>query len=207
MSRIDEIVRLIAVIPGSRVDHGYGQGIEAVRQQFELLLGESVSNSYLEEGFRNFHEFLTNLESWIAPYNLPNDYAIFLKQYGGLTIHSGTFTFSLFGFGPMCHEWYPYLIGDDALADPSQDGLLQIGSIHFDIPEKDFPYALFFIDLSGRMKQNSIVRIGPVTTEEFSIHDISLNPLAHVSMWNIEADSFLDWLAIVVNTAGKAVSY
>ena len=49
MIHIEETVRRVAELRGARVDRGFGQDRDAVREQYELLLGEEVSDLYTRQ--------------------------------------------------------------------------------------------------------------------------------------------------------------
>lgn len=203
MIQIEGMLQYIATLPGAKVDRGFGQGQEVVRKQYELLLGEEISDLYLEGKFVNYHDTMSDIRTWVLPYTLPEDYEFFLEFCGGFVIKRQEYTLVMDGNGPMCEEWYSYLRGDGFATEPSQDGMMQIGQLQFRDSLRDWSTILFFLDFAGRFQKNSIIGVGPWADENIDIHHIIVDPASYESKWKILAKSFTDWLDLIVETQGS----
>jgi hypothetical protein len=161
MDSVVHAVNMVMSLTGTQVDRGFAQGYEVVREQFELRIGEPLSDLYIDGKYLDYHDTLTELQTWIQPYQFPDDYLFFLQFYGGFVIESESYVLSAHGVGPMCEEWYSYLHGDESATEPKRDGLLHIGHLEFNDPARDYPTILFFIDLKGQFERGNIIGIGP----------------------------------------------
>lgn len=202
MRQIVEAVRQIAGLPGANIDRGFGQGRDAVRQQLELLMEGNVSDLVLDGQFEDHQDHLKELQAWVLPYRIPDDYLYFIDLYGGMLIETMAFTLMVFGLGPMCYEWYMPLIPEETATEPSQDGLLHIGRLEFNNPGQDFPAVLFFIDLAGIFQRDSILGMDTRGTGDLSVAQVIAERSKYSSQWKILANSFAEWLELVVQTQG-----
>jgi hypothetical protein len=202
MQQVEEAMYRIARLPGANVDRGFGRGRDAVRQQLELLMEEEVSDLLLDGQFEDHQDHLKELQAWVLPYRIPDDYLYFIDLYGGLRIKTAEHIFVVNGFGPMCHEWYLPLIPEESPSEPGQNGLLYIGRVEFNNPEQGFPAVLFFIDLAGIFQQDSILGMETRGTGDLSVAQVIAERSKYSSQWKVLANSFAEWLELVVQTQG-----
>ena len=203
MDAVIHAVNRIGHLSGAQVDRGFGQGYEVIREQFELLVGEPLSDLYIDGKYIDYHDTLTELQAWIQPYQFPDDYFFFLQFYGGLAVERDTYTLVADGIGPMCEEWYSYLCGDGRATDPNHDGLLQIGRLEFNDAARDYPEILFFLDFAGVFERGSIIGIGPWRDGDPDIAEIIGHPQQCRHIWKILAKSFTAWLEMIASTEGR----
>jgi hypothetical protein len=203
MEQLANILHRIAALPGANVDYGFGQDREAVRRQFELLYDETFSDLSLNGAFTDHQETMDAFYAWIRPELLPDAYRAFIEHYGGFRIQTTNSILVVRGFGPMCYEWYEPIVLEESATEPSQDGLLDIGRLHFEDHHGNMSTIVLGLDLLGSFKQASVLGIGSRHPGKPSIYQISANPSLYHSEWNILANSFLDWLALVEQTSGR----
>jgi hypothetical protein len=133
------------------------------------------------------------------PYHLPDDYLFFLEFYGGLMIEVPSYNISIFGLGPMVHEWYDDLMGDDALYE---NGFLLISLLLLS-EYRPNNYVHFFLDLAGIVRQYCVIGMSSNELVEKCLIPVLHNPHAYPDRWTKHADSFTEWLEQLSVTNGS----
>ena len=130
----------------------------------------------LENGAR----YIKEIEAWVKPFSLPQDYRDFLAFYGGMLLSDDeTYHLIMDGVGPMVEEWYGSLMGDDG---EFRDGLLRIG--FQEVYDSSGPGALFWLDLAGSIQKEAV------------FYTLRTSP---DKSWQFLAPSFLEFLTIISN--------
>jgi hypothetical protein len=202
MEHIPAILHRIAALPGAQVDFGFGQDREAVRHQYELLDGEAVSDLFLDARFDDHQEIMNDFYAWILPYHLPDEYRAFVGQFGGFLIQTADHTLMVKGFGPLCYEFYEPLVPEEAVTDPRQDGILDIGWLEYADGLGGFTHIVLCLDLAGAFQRASVFGIRTQSVDAPSIRQMSIDPTNYGSEWKILAKSCTEWLELIEQTHG-----
>ena len=185
-----------------RIDVGPYQEREAIAQQLYLRLGVRESPDSVDRLIESFKKGVLELQAWVVPYTLPEDYLFFIKQYGGLDVRTDSYSFELFGEGPMVEEWYTSPMGDDSISKPSQDGVLTIGFLSF---HNHTPYdqVYFLLDLAGVIQPNAVLGIPVAASIDYKPKVIVKHLRELPTYWNLVAPSFTTFLEQVATTKGS----
>lgn len=186
--------------------------MDQVIQAVERIRRHPLAN--IDQGFRQVSQDSLRLElkqdidelyGWIAPHHLPNDYQFFLEFYGGLGIHTASYSFQVRGTGPMRNGWYLHIIGTPGEFDEGLyvNGLLEISTLSI-IQRDSGVGASFFLDLGGMISFGCVISISNrELTEKIDSPEIILrNPNLYTESWTKIANTFTDWLDLAAETWG-----
>jgi hypothetical protein len=201
---IEAIVKKFASLPNARVDRNYRQGKNAVAEQMiDFFMVDELSSPDVDKFIAFSKRRFAKLRKMVAPNQLPEEYAFFLENYGGLCLvnEHDVPEFSLTGIGPGMEDWY----GDIVEANRQESAIrqLRIGSWNMPIPfiqsgGKPLSPRLqrfnFYIDLAGDLEKDSIVTAGPWDYKKTE------------KEWNVLAASFSEWLANIAETGGPYIN-
>jgi hypothetical protein len=202
MNRITAALTKIAQLDGALVDRSFRQGYDAVVEQLRQR-DPDISQEDIDSLIEYYPQAIASFERWIAPYHLPDQYRFFLEYSGGMQISTDRYHLSMLGTGPMVEEWYGYIQGDEALMDPSCDGVLLLGSLVSEIPMQGrYPRVYILLDLAGIFQAEHVIGVGPLTYSDVTISDIVKAPSHYQAHWKILANSFSQWLELVATSAG-----
>lgn len=201
---ITDIVKKFASLPNARVDRNYKQGRNFVAEQmlgFSMI--DDLSSPDVDKFIAHSKRKFAKLKKMVAPNQLPEEYAFFLKNYGGLCLvdEYEVPEFTLTGIGPGMEDWY----GDitEANQQKSEIEQLRIGSWNMPIPfiqsgGKPLSPRLqrfnFYIDLAGDLEKDSIVTAGPWDYKKPE------------KEWKFLAASFSEWLARIVELGSAYIN-
>ncbi len=206
--------------PHAFIDCGIGRGRQAIidhldplptaaekaleaRPRYALLARETPAQR-ADRVIADIAAYLSELDAWLAPQQLPEDYRFFVAYYGGLAIDDPSYYFDIFGYGPKATSRYDIpMDGDQSLYE---HGWLAIGmlSLKDDDQPHDGHLVHFFIDLAGDVCRGCVIAI-PTWGRYESIRDprvILRDMRAHKDCWTRVADSFTDWLEMAARTHG-----
>jgi hypothetical protein len=200
--QIEKAIEQIRLLPNARVDCGTGQG----RERFFAQLGNHASTPEMLELPFEWHvteadKCLTQIETLIKPYPLPDDYLVFLKFHGGFTISSEGSYFASLGLGPMAEEWYPYLAGRVGYYE---NGFLKIGTLRLRDPyENKFMYVWFLLDLGGGIQRGCVIGLSMWKLGQLNLQDALREPQSCSFCWSRIVGSFTEWLQTAASTEGR----
>jgi hypothetical protein len=200
MDRVIQAVERIRIIPGAEVDCGLGQGRDAllahIHRQYSEVMGVPLmpDDWYVTESRQCFAE----MQAEVAPNRLPDDYALFLEYYGGLSIGMSDYDLIVDGIGPMVEEWYGFPFGDDGIYE---NGLLAIATLVLQ-KDRSSQRFRFFLDLGGIIRQDSVIGIDDRGLERADYASILQDPHTHPDRWTKLTDSFTEWLEQAATTKG-----
>jgi len=159
--------------------------------------------SEVEQHIQRDREFLNQINSWVRPYQLPEDYRFFLEYYGGIQLISEHHKLFVSGIGPMVDEWYEFLMSDSAATEPGKDGFMHIADLVFtQIREGYYPRVQFMLDLAGHIQLESVIALYPRRADAPNAVTILSDPAAYKNYWKIAAPNFTIWLEHVLETYG-----
>lgn len=185
-----------------RIDVGVQQERDIISEQLQLRLGLNESPEPVDSLIASCKHGVSELQEWVSPYTLPEDYLFFIEHYGGLVVHADTCSFQLFGEGPMVEEWYTSPMGDEAIAEPGQDGVLTIGFMSF---VRDIPYTqvYFLLDLAGIIYPNAVLGVPYAASIDYKPEVIIKHLRKLPTYWNSVATSFTEFLELAATTRGS----
>jgi len=208
----------IGRLPHAFIDRGIGQGRQAIIDHLHPLpaaaeraltaqpryapLARETPAQRADRVIADIAAYLSEMDDWLAPHQLPGDYRFFVAYYGGLAIDDPSYYFDIFGYGPKATTRYDIpMDGDQSLYE---HGWLAIGMLSLKGDgQPHFGHLVhFFIDLAGDVYQGCVIAIPTWGCYE-SIRDprvILRDMHAHKECWTRVADSFTDWLEMVART-------
>lgn len=198
---IVKVVEKIRLLPGGFIDVNFGQGRNAVLRQLNERTGENEEPT-VDAFIQSCRDAIATLIQRAQPYEIPQDYILFLELYGGLSIHSRDHYFSLLGIGPMVEDRYGAIVSDDALSDPGKHGFISLGSLNFRTGKYKYQYVTFYLDIGGIITRNCVIGVGPWGQGTITSVDVLDDIHSHPEMWRQIADSFTGWLDKVAETGG-----
>ncbi len=210
----------IGRLPHAFIDRGIGQGRQAIIDHLDPLppaaekalearpryapLARETPAQRADRVIAGIAAYLSELDAWLAPHQLPEDYRFFVAYYGGLAIDDPSYYFDIFGYGPKATARYDIpMDGDQSLYE---HGWLAIGmlSLKDDGQPHDGHLVHFFIDLAGDVCRGCVIAVPTWGCYE-SVRDprvIVRDVHAHKDCWTRVADSFADWLEMAARTRG-----
>jgi hypothetical protein len=210
----------ISQLPHAFVDRGIGQGRQAIMDHLDPLpapatvalaaqpryasLTRETPAQQADRVIAGIAAYLSELDAWLAPHQLPEDYRFFISYYGGLAIDDPSYYVDIFGYGPKATARYDIpMDGDQSLYE---HGWLAIGSLSLkdDGQPHDGHLVHFFIDLAGNVQRGCVIALPTWGCYE-SIRDprvILHDAQAHKDCWTRVAGSFTDWLDVAARTRG-----
>jgi len=207
-------------LPHAFVDHGTGRGRQAIIDYLDPLpasaeraltaqpryapLARETPAQRADRVIADIAAYLSELDAWLAPHQLPEDYRCFVAYYGGLAIDDPSYYFDIFGYGPKATAQYDIpMDGDQSLYE---HGWLAIGMLS--LKDDGQPHAghlvHFVIDLAGDVCRGCVIAIPTwgcyesIRDPRVILHDVH----AHKDCWTRVADSFIDWLEMAARTHG-----
>lgn len=206
MKSVINAIEKIKTISGSQVDTNYLQGLHVFTSYVSHLNEEGLvfppldnPDKLIEYGQSIFQEILF----WMQPYRAPRDYLFFLQYYGGLQLSLSDRFLDLFGIGIMTENWYSGLRGDEQIASPSKDGLLQICDVRMHISPLEYYWVAFFLDLSGAIRIGSVFGISSKNLTGVNYRYVLDHLDEMKEHWKFHANSFTEWLNILYETRGS----
>jgi hypothetical protein len=198
-----QAVKKLRSLPGVNVDVGFRQGRDAVLRQLESRT-ERDESALVDVDIQNMKDTISSLMQRCMPLTLPADYIFFLSTYGGLAIEDEFYFFSIYGTGPMVEDWYSSVDSDEVLQSPGDIGFLKLGSLHFRRQHRQKNDAVeFYLDISGAIKMNAIVGVGPLGgMKRWERVRLLFSPVKYRSKRKILANSFTQWLDLCAETRG-----
>jgi hypothetical protein len=202
MDRIIAAVERMRSLPESRIDVGLGQGHETfLTYKRKSLYHPQFSPAPVvgDDDIAYFEEALLEIQTWLAPNQLPKDYLFFLNYYGGLVVGGEHYALIIAGIGPMTEVWYSYIAGDSRAYE---GGLLKIAGFGFGEEEDEGDTVFYFLDLGGAVHQYCVIGLSKqeLDREGVGFKDVLPNPHAHPTCWTKVADSFTEWLELAADT-------
>ena len=201
METIKTIVEQIRRIQNSNVDVGILQGNKEIIDQFKrqcYQVDELAVPSMVQEA----QDDIVNLKQKMLPYKIPEDYLYFLEYYGGLMIADNYHYFAPYGLGPMSEEWYASIISPDATPEAIQYGFLGIGFLSLREGKYQGQNVSYFLDIAGKIQSGTIIAIGPRKPATSSLSEVLKDIFAFPTAWQKIANSFTEWLQLVLDTEG-----
>jgi len=183
------------------VDYGFRQGQDKILQVLKQQ-NEEYTKSFVEAGIADSKEIIHDLIQKTKPYTIPENYIFFLEFYGALWIETDDYYFSTLGIGPMVEQFYSSINSDEAFHESGQYGILKLGSLSFRSGKYKFQYLDFFLDLAGQTQRDSVISVGPWEEETVTASTVVKNLSSYPKVWQKCADSFEEWLQLVVKTNG-----
>jgi len=204
--RIVEAMARISAIPGAFIDRGVIQGPTSipVEMQRHPQMWTATDEATVAATIASLRAYWTDVDAWLVPNRLPDDFRFFLEFYGGLAIDQADYFFNIYGFGLSSPYRYESILdGDDSLYE---HGWLAIGMLS--LKDETQPHygqlVHFFTDLVGNMRQGCVIAV-----PTWGCHDLSHEPhallsdvAAHKGCWTKVADSFTEWLELAAQTRG-----
>lgn len=203
---IKEILEEIKKMPNTFVDCNFGQGEDILRQYF---VTEKININQIDLYISNSIKYIDTLQKMFRPRNIPQDYILFLQNYGGLTIHKEASMLNVFGVGPLADVEYIQVVDANkgSLASGNKNVLIARGSIHLSSNERNLWKKIreaddklprivkeneptvqnvhFFIDIQENIKKDSIVFVKQI--------DILMGK----GKMTMVANSFAEWLITI----------
>jgi SMI1/KNR4 family protein SUKH-1 len=203
---IIDIVENSRLFPWTYIDCGLRQGEKAILAHLQNQFDNFQEDEYysVSKVLSSMQSEIEELTNSISPYQIPEDYRIFLEYYGGFAIDGINANFSVSGLGPMVETWYGYINHEnDDLWASKKIGWLEIGDLVFQKSHKFYGQrVIFFLDLAGLIHNNCIIAIGPWNGVNPDVLLILEDMKAYSSTWRRIADSFSEWLALAIKTQG-----
>ena len=218
--RIIDAGKEIGRLPHAFVDRGIGQGRQAIIDHLDPLpaparqalaaqpryapLSRETPAQRADRVIAGIAAYLSELDAWLAPHRLPEDYRFFVEYYGGLDIDDPSYYFDIFGYGPTATTRYDIpMDGDQSLYE---HGWLAIGTLA--LKDEDQPHdghlVHFFIDLAGNIQRGCVLAIPTWGCYE-GIRDLRVilrDVDAYKECWTKVATSFMEWLEATARTRG-----
>lgn len=218
--RIINAGKAIGRLPHAFVDCGIGQGRQAIIDHLDPLpvparqalaaqpryasLIRETSVQRADRVIAGIATYLSDLDAWLAPHDLPEDYRFFIEYYGGLDIDEASYDFDIFGYGPKATARYDIpMDGDQSLYE---HGWLAIEALS--LKDEDQPHyghpVHFFIDLAGDIHRGCVLAIPTwgcyedIRDPRVILRDVD----AHKKCWTKVAFSFVEWLEVTARTRG-----
>ena len=197
-----EIVERMKLDPHIFIDCGFRQGRDILAEKLDDEFRENAED-YADAFIIEAQQRIMALIQKAKPYIIPKDYIFFLEYYGGLAIENEKYYFSTLGIGPMVEDHYSSIDSDDAYPGlVEREGVLPIGDTSFRQGKYKYQYISFFLDLSGKIRKNSVIQIGPWGAGTPTPEMIFIQKEEYPDLWHIIAGSFIEWLEHIVETEG-----
>jgi hypothetical protein len=203
---IIDIVENSRSFPWAYIDCGFKQGETSIRAHLQKQFDNFQEDKHysVSRVLASMQNRIGKLANSISPYQLPEDYRIFLEYYGGFAIDGIDANFSISGLGPMVETWYGYINHENHdLWDSKKTGWLEIGHLVFGNRHKYYGQrVLFYLDIAGSFHKECIIAVGPwngIDPEALMILD---NVHNYSTLWKKVADSFSEWLMLAISTQG-----
>ena len=200
MDKIIRTIERIRMIPGAQVDCGLGQGRDTYLAYIHGQSSEVLDIPLMPDDWyiTGFQQDLAEVHTWVAPGDLPSDYAFFLEYISGLEIDRDFYNLNVYGIGLMTEEWYSSVIGDEGLYE---GGFLKIGALIFQ--EWEGSHVGFFLDVIGSIQKGSVISVSGEVLKSWGVLTILDDPHAYPDRWTKLADSFTEWLERLAETNGS----
>ena len=203
MNTIAGTLQKVSQLDGAVVDQGYAQGVISILEHIKAN-DPNANIDAAQRLSRSLQDGLKDIHSWVYRYVLPEDYTYFLEYWGGLHIKTNKFYLEIMGIGIMVDSWYSYLMGDEGFFDPSDDGVILLGSLGSQQPIHGAYFRVYFIlDVAGIFQAEQSIGVGTLTTGNSIVRHIVKTPATYVADWKILANSFSQWLELVATSAGS----
>lgn len=195
MIEITNGIQTIKLTKQIEIDRGPQQGKEAL---LEILGEEAIP--YVDGFIQDMEHRIQGLIERSEPYKIPEAYLYFLRQYGSIWSITDAYYFGLHGVGPRLSDFYDCIDCDDVIYFPSQYGFLSLGLLDFRKGVNKSKYVEFFLDLSGKIQEFSVVSVGPLSGATPNSLKVLENPDKYKDLWQIIAPSFTEWLYKIAET-------
>lgn len=193
MIEITHAIQTIKRVKEIEVDIGPQQGKEAL---LAILGGESIP--YVDGFIQDMENRVQGLIERSKPYEVPEAYLYFLRQYGSIWSITDAYYFGLHGIGAKVGDFYECIDCDDVIYLPGKYGFLSLGLLNFRKGVHHFKYVSILLDISGKIQKHGVIGIGPMDGE--GLFAILENPDNYKDLWQVVAPSFTEWLYKIAET-------
>ena len=148
---LHSIIEQIRIVTDALIDYSIAQPHDKLLKHLQEHLPSFYPKAY-ELMLRDGDRYISEIDSWVQPYGLPQDYREFVRYYGGMLLSDNeSYHLVVDGVGPMVEEWYSYLMGDDG---EYESGFLRIGFQH--IYNQPSHAVLFWLDIAGSIQKGAV---------------------------------------------------